>query len=47
MLKDVKFHRNGINFMHLNIHYLYPKFSEIQFLVNEFQNIDILGLQET
>ncbi|XP_060580125.1 uncharacterized protein LOC132736928 [Ruditapes philippinarum] len=47
MLKDVKFDRNGINFMHLNIHYLYPKFSEIQFLVNEFKNIDILGLQET
>jgi hypothetical protein len=47
MLKDVKFERNGINIMHLNMHYPDLKFSEIQFLVNNFPNIDILEIQET
>jgi hypothetical protein len=46
-LQDLKLDKNGLNFMHLNIHYLYPKFSEIQFLVDNLPDIDILGLQET
>jgi len=39
--------KNGINFMHLNIHYLFPKFDEIKHLLDENNEIDVLGLGET
>ena len=33
--------------MHLNIHYLIPKFEEIKHFIDQHQNLDILGLCET
>jgi len=37
----------GLNFMHLNIHYLYPKFDELKYLLDLNNEIDVLGLGET
>jgi len=33
--------------MHLNIHYFYPKFDEIKYLVDQNKELDILGFCET
>ncbi|KAL4238884.1 hypothetical protein ACF0H5_003591 [Mactra antiquata] len=45
--KNKWFEKQGIKIMHLNIHYLYPKFDEIKILLSEHPEIDILGLCET
>jgi hypothetical protein len=47
ILDEIQFDKKGINFMHLNIHYLYPKIDEGKHLVDKYQDIDILGLLET
>ncbi len=39
--------KNNINFLHLNIHYLHPKFDEVKHLLHQNKNLDILGLCET
>jgi exonuclease III len=44
---EITFNKKGINFLHLNIHYLYPKLNEIKYLVDKYPDIDVLGLQET
>ena len=40
------FHKKGLNIVHLNVHFLYPKLEEIKILLMH-QNIDILCLCET
>ena len=39
--------KNCLNFMHLNIHHLFPKFDEIKHYLDNNNTIDILGLGET
>ena len=41
------FKQNGLNVMHLNIHYLYSKIDELKILLSQQQNIDILCVCET
>ena len=41
------FKEKGLKFMHLNIHFLYPKFDEIKHIIHLNKGIDILGLCET
>lgn len=47
VLNEITFDKKGINFMHLNIHYLYPKMNDIKYLVDTYPDIDVMGLQET
>lgn len=44
---DQWFTKKGLNIVHLNIHYVYPKLDEIKMVLNEQPNIDILCLCET
>ena len=41
------FNGKGLNFMHLNIHYLYPKLDELKHLLEIHSKVDVLGLCET
>ena len=44
---DDWFSGKGLNIVHLNIHYLYPKIDEIRLLASQHQNIDIFCFCET
>ena len=41
------FQNKGLNIMHLNIHYLYPKLDELKILLSQKAEIDIICLCET
>ena len=44
---ELWFNDKGLNFMHLNVHYLYSKIDEIKLLISQQQNIHIMGFCET
>ena len=46
-IEDVTFDKSGLNFIHLNVHYLYPKMHELNFMIDKIPNTDIVGLCET
>ena len=39
--------KKGLQFIHLNVHYLYPKFDEVCHLIDKYKQPDIVGLCET
>ena len=39
--------KNGLNFLHLNIHHIYPKLDEIKLLLSSHINIDVMAFCET
>lgn len=39
--------KSGLKFLHLNIHYLFTKFDEVENLISKHQDIDMLCFCET